>query len=739
MHRCSGGRLLGLLTLATALLSLSPSHAQQRFRAGVDVLHIQVGVTDEDGDFVPGLTSEDFVLEVDGEMREIVTAWAIDSDDPHESWLSPVSRIDPEFTEAKQARVRTLETLPGAARRRFLLFVDLARMTRSGLHNTRRVVRDFLASQVRPADLLGLTVYSPRRGLEYLVPFTSDHEAIARRFAEVDVARAAERVPEEGDGIPMDDLIEFYANDTEIPALVEEIEQTRLAAATESMVDALRALGATLTGTEGRKHVLMFSHGLSDSILENPAVTDAIEEFAATARASDVVFHTFEPGNVATSSVHDIREMESGWEPGSSRGDWEAPRTFVIRDRAVLHYIAEETGGRASFWRGAMKKGMERIERATNDYYLLAFPLNDTDGDTLEIDVTVRRPDVEVSWAPRRLRVGGETGSPTPFRRSFEIAEALEVGAERNDLDASLRAWILPPDGHERSRVAVVAEVGGSMLEILRSTNADGQADLEVLGFTVTPSRQVLDYFRGTARVDLTAASPGEPILPFRFASWLRVPPGRHYVKVLIREAESGRLVSRSLVVSVPDQSTSNLRLDSPLVVLPPTLAPMLRGLPSSSVEVRQARQSNSERDELEIDETGPDIAPADENLNASEDPFSVNGLPVTIDLSGMARPGNEIALLAIVHGVTAHPDTHQPRVALSASLAGADGYLAPLPDLSVIRADWRPDHDVLRVIIRAAVPPDVPNGAYRLRLTAADAIGGTDAQSETDVTVLAR
>lgn len=749
---------LTLLLVLSGAGAAATSAAGQQFRAGVEVQHIQVSVAGPGGAFVPDLAAGDFELRVDGEVRPIVTAYSIDADAPDAAWLAGSGEA---WSDGEAgAEVVELDSLPAAARRRFLLFVDLSAMSYTGMRNMRRATVEFLAEQVRPADLLGMAIYSPIRGLEYVVPFTGRHELVDEALEALSTFSATEATASTGEGIPLDDIIDFYSSVEGVggggaagssdatPALgdsgigsvtdfVQEIDQTRYEAAAEMMLDSLGELAGTLAATEGRKYVLMFSHGLPDQILENGGITDALDAFTATARRSDVVFYTFDPRNVGGAGFDggfDLTQQESSWSAGSTRS--------LLANRSVLHALARETGGRASFWRGGVKDGLVEMERATNDYYLLAFPLRPGDPDTVQLEVDVRRPGVEITWAPRELRVRGDEGGTDRFRRQFQVAEALEIGAGGDQLGLQVRAWLLPADGRPGRRVAVAAQLDASAVERLRAANAGAPVQLEVLGLTMGSDRLVTDYFQAVARTadgagsDRAAGAPTGPAEeagagaePFRFASWIRVPAGRHFVKVLVRESGSGELSTRNLAITVPEGDEAGLRVAPPLPVLAPSQAPMLRGVPLSTTELVELGE--------DADPWSVALGRRERRVAFYEDPFSVNGMPVTIDLSDVIRAGQELVTMASVQGVMADPDSGDPRVAVSLALVDSDGRTVPLRPLTVTRSNWSPEERELKILLRASLPADLQSGAYRLQLTASDAVAGTDRSSELAVSVI--
>ena len=72
-------RARAALTCALALLPVAARQQQQppqpTFRAGVDVVAVDVHVVDGTGRPVPGLRPEDFAITVDGRPRPIVAAF----------------------------------------------------------------------------------------------------------------------------------------------------------------------------------------------------------------------------------------------------------------------------------------------------------------------------------------------------------------------------------------------------------------------------------------------------------------------------------------------------------------------------------------------------------------------------------------------------------------------------------------------------------------------------------------
>lgn len=172
----------GLLILTAAALSPTPGLlAQTRvppapdtptFKTGVDVVTVEVGVSDNRGQPVRTLTASDFIVKVDGKPRRIVSARHV--------------RFDVEEARKQAAAARDVETYfttnigpPGG--RLIMLAVDQTNIRPGAVRQLLNTAAAFL-DHLGPLDQVAFAAYPPP-GPE--IGFTTDRLRIKRAMAQV--------------------------------------------------------------------------------------------------------------------------------------------------------------------------------------------------------------------------------------------------------------------------------------------------------------------------------------------------------------------------------------------------------------------------------------------------------------------------------------------------------------------------------------------------------------------------
>ncbi len=698
------GAVLGICLSA----SVAPVRAgqQPQFEASVDVFRIQVALHGADGRFASGLQSGDLELLVNGVPRPIVDLVEIDAA------TVPAARhmmASPEDAEAgrEPVGVTELRPLPGggtaaAARRRFLILLDCA-STRDG----RRPAKEFLDEIAQPGDLVGFATYSPRLGMRHHVPFTSDREQIRTLIDGIGRNCAIEvETPQR-----LDLTLEALRSEAELEEavdLLEEYERTRAESGADHLVSMLGGLAEALGAVQGRKHVLYFSSGLSDQLMAATGVQQELMRAAETARAGDVIFHMFEPRSLPVSSVHDLRNMGSGWQPASARGLWDTGAE-VIKNRAFSYFMATETGGTASFFRHRVGPDMKEAEALSRNYYLLAFRLQPDDSEEVELEIRPRTPSVTVAWAPQRVRLPAVDG-PSDVGTQIQLADALEIGNDATAMAFDLRAVPLTArDG--LGRIGVAAEIPAVQLRALIEERDDDELALEFMGMVITPWGQIADYFRGTVRLEQARARFADLVAPLRYQNVLTAPPGRYFVKILVREAKVSRLASRSLSLEVPSNEGSQLSVAEPLVLAPSDGGPLIQGV-------------------------DPDSPPDYRAGLPLQRPFTIRGRTLAPSAVPVAAGGEPFDVLIAVRHPTLHPFSGKTSLAAECWLEADDGAHFELPQQYILIAEEPAGDEPARLLVRLATEPSLPAGTYQLHVKVSDGISTLEAQSHSALTI---
>jgi VWFA-related protein len=330
-----------------------PDPAQQPiFRAKVNIVRVDVSVTDRDDKVVEGLQSSDFVVKEDGIPQVVETAQLVRLN----------GAIPADFRESIEIRSPEHAAVQAARDdvRLFVLFLDDYHVDKAPqvMIPLRRTLKAFV-EKLGPFDLVA--VVDPLTPLTH-IEFTRDRNALLERVSKFE-GRRGELFP--------------------VRSAAEEAQQTQrnvweLRAGVT--LDAMNAISTRLGGLrEGRKSILFVSQGPPVSL--RSVNWPRMEEVVQSANRGNVTIHTLDP------------RMLGSAEFGGNM---------------VLRRFADETGGRAIFNTNDHSQHLDGVIADASAYYLVGYaPSREmADGKFHKIDVEVKRRGVRVVarrgyYAPR--------------------------------------------------------------------------------------------------------------------------------------------------------------------------------------------------------------------------------------------------------------------------------------------------------------------------------------------------
>jgi hypothetical protein len=142
------------------------------FRAGTELIAIDVAVTTDKGDAVAGLAASDFRVEIDGKPRQVVSAEWVRQD------AAPASGVPASTGKAAASEASSNESVAGG--RLVLLAFDVDGLAAGGGRNAAMAAGKFL-DQLSPSDQVGL-VEVPRG---QSVPFSADRTPVREALTHV--------------------------------------------------------------------------------------------------------------------------------------------------------------------------------------------------------------------------------------------------------------------------------------------------------------------------------------------------------------------------------------------------------------------------------------------------------------------------------------------------------------------------------------------------------------------------
>ena len=564
--------------------------------ASVEVVRLEVVVSEKHGRPRTGLRREDFAVFEDGQAQPIVQFQAFARPQPG----SPAAASPPPAEE------ETGDLLPA---RYVVLVIDDVHMEFESLSRARRALERFLRDDLRPEDQVALVTTSGASALSQ--EFTSDRAVLrqilsrlsaqGRRPERSDVPYISEyqaELIENGDPMALDAAVQEIIQpglfqDPEWAAdvarrkarqiLTEAVYNARLT------LEALESLCRGLSGLSGRKALFLVSDGFLTGLSARSAVTFDLRRIAdAGTRAGAVVYSLDASG---------VRSAPLGAGAASLRRP--APSTLglveAMRQRSedatrhAMHALAADTGGFLSESSNNLRNGLREMLADTETYYVLAYEPTNTKRDGGFRRIEVRLPGLRGLEVRTRSgyfapddRLPGETagGAEAEARRAeqrrAEMRTALGSLAPLTGIPVRLSADFVSLDG-VAGQVVVSGSVDVTGLPFVRLRD-HRQATVEAVALvhdedgsvaaTLPTERSAMDL----SDADYEQLRRGG--LPYQKAVSLK--PGRYQVRLAAREDGTGVLGSAWRRIEVPDLAAGRLALSSLFLLTdaPPSGAP---------------------------------------------------------------------------------------------------------------------------------------------------------------------
>lgn len=412
----------------------------------VNLVNVEVYVTDKDGNRMSGLTKDDFLLEVGGQPVAITNFYAVE-DGRAVAGAETVETLDRDETAPplpQHVRREPAGERPEDQQLHLIVYVDNFNLKPFSRNRVLQATRTWLRKNVSRGDQVMLVTYE--RSLHVRHPFTRDPELIANALYELE-DHAGSRIHYESERRDMMDAI--YNDAEHVQSIYGRARQYAESINNDMAftLDALRGQVDSLAGLPGRKAILYVSEGLPWSPAEDVfhALYDKFDDTSvlmdvhrfdlnrkyqsliATANANRVTFYTVDAAGLRTYSYMDASNMTAG-------GGANIDQIHFSNLQNTLRFIAEETGGFAMVNTNNFSPMMERMADDFRNYYSLGFPAVGRAGRYHEIKVRLKDD-------PKGVRLRYREGfrdKPVNARMTEATLAALHYGYQKNDLKLEL-------------------------------------------------------------------------------------------------------------------------------------------------------------------------------------------------------------------------------------------------------------------------------------------------------------
>jgi VWFA-related protein len=476
---------------------LAQAASQPTFKSGVNLVEVDVVVTDRAGQPVRGLRQEDFEVTEDGKAVRVETFTAIDLP------AAPPGAVVPTADRSGVSLAANDQEEEG----RILLIVmdDYHVSFDAGRVAASRAIARRLVERMGPWDQAAVVSTSGRTSAQ--AEFTSDRArligAIDKFFPQSEVGA---RSGMEGRGPAMGG------------GRFNSIQEIKARWAMDALSNAAKTLAFI---PHRRKAVLLVSQGLPVSVEEivtnqNAAgAAQALRDFIVTAQQSNIAVYTMDPCGL---------DLDDGCNTSS---------------RQNLQALAENTGGFAVTNTNAPERSVDRVVAENGTYYLLGYAApTPNDGRRHRIRVRTKVPGVDV-----RARDGyyAQRGPRRMIEGPVSVDSLINSPIQSRGL--SMRVAAVPAPLAQKPAATVAVGIEMTSADAVRA----GAIDFSLVAVDSDGKVRTRQRFRSSF-----SAKSGNGNRRLHFGSRVDVPPGRYQIR-LAAVAASGEIGSVFTEVVVPD------------------------------------------------------------------------------------------------------------------------------------------------------------------------------------------
>jgi len=575
-------------TAGAAETTQAPSLTNFGAAVDVNVINVEVYVTDRNGKRVTDLKREDFTVSEDGKPMEVTNFAAISAAGRAAAAASQARAPQPAAGPATSAAAAAPGLDPETALS-LVVFVDDLHLRPENRTKAVEQIRAFLARSVRPGDRV--MVAADGLGLRVLQPFTADQAAIDAALSRAEAVNSQGQMGDEARRSAFRTLMAMHSIR---PCALENVRPLE-AYASETRDEALRTVGAltvvinSLSGVPGHRALLFVSDGISvtpgeelfqamselcggsmeptgqssgNADLEPNSAANRIAEKRGTEASSSADYAKYDPQQAAldaqrysvakrfedlaahasanrvtlyTLQASGLQGFAAGGadqDPGERRLLSSTVQQMQISNlRGTLTALAVDTGGRAMLDANDLGPELARMQEDFEAFYSLGYtPAHHGDGQRHKVEVKVKRPGLRLRYLP------SYRDKPALEKAVDRTLAALLHGIEDNPLEIAVEVGEQGPGPAGTFAVPIRLRIPLHKLAILNHDEVfEGNLRLMVSTRDAegrsAPVKQVAVPIRIPRKEVLNALGQF-----YVYTLTLQLPPGTHRVGLGVRD-----------------------------------------------------------------------------------------------------------------------------------------------------------------------------------------------------------
>ena len=539
------------------------------FRVPVDVVIVNLIVTDKQGVPVKDIKKEELTLFEDGKLQTIHT-FAVESYKPVAEPSSPVKDALPPVPDSVEPT--------GASQSRMIsLFLDdYTNSDPTSLHYAKEAIKNFVSSSLAPTDLVAIVSASGTINQ----PFTSDRETLLSSvqdlFKQVNVPQVTRRDCPEMTDLQAEEIrndqpdpraLQVAAVETMMcagldpraPRVMEQAEQMARSAASQQfeqnqhyyrlLLGSVKQHIRSLRHFDAKKSVILFSDGLLPNY-----VRYELQDVVDASLRSNVIFNTVDVRGLFTTNYEARDRVTIGTDPETFAVLAQKPMlrsNDMLRQEDSLRQLSGETGGMHIGNTNDLTGGLRKILDSQSFYYVLTYatPNPKLDGRYHKIKIALNRPGLQVRY--RAGYYAAKEQLTFERRKKEDIIEALHAPGNLNEIPIQLSYNYFQAD-ESRYQLALMTRVSIQGMKFLEEDSRHKNLiNLVVVAFD--EHEQFVDGLEKSMDLNLTDPSYSA-LLTHGFTSKvdIKVPAGRYKIKAVVREGVHTKMGSVQKTIEVP-------------------------------------------------------------------------------------------------------------------------------------------------------------------------------------------
>jgi len=515
-----------------------------------------VNVKDKNGKPVEGLTAKDFTVTEDGAEQSIrlfeyqKVSEVAEPEPPIPAVAQPLKKLpEAQITAEKPGDLRYQD------RRLLVLYFDMTAMPPPDQLRAISAAQRFIRTQMTPADRMALMRFEGG-AVRVMSDFTQNRERLNSILETMIVGEAQGFDETTSDDSTPDTGAAFGQDDSEFNIFN-----------TNRQLSALQTAAHMLGQLSEKKSMLYFASGLRLNGLDNQAQLHAT--INAAVRAGVSFWPIDARGLVAQAPLGDATQGSPGGKGMYTGSSALAMTTNFQQSQDTLFALASDTGGKALLDNNDLARGIVQAQNSVSSYYIIGYYATNSalDGKFRRIKITLNNG-LSASLDFRQGYFAGKTfGKFTTSEKERQLEDALMLGDPVTELTIAMEIDYFQLNRAEYF-VPVAIKIPGRELALARKGGAEHTL-IDFIGEVKDDYGSTIQNVRDRVDVKLsgeTAARLAKQ--PIEYATSFTLLPGKYKIKLLARDAETGRIGTYETTFVIPNLNKEVQRIPVSSVVL---------------------------------------------------------------------------------------------------------------------------------------------------------------------------